>query len=281
MVYDIKPSISDTSASKPLVISKGEIIIDNVSFYYRPERAALDQISLTVPAGKMVALVGPSGGGKTTIMNLLLRFYDPDRGSIVIDQQDIRSTTLSSLRSQVSLVSQDIMLFDDSVRNNILYGRLDATEEEVIQAAYSAAAHDFISSLAEGYDTVVGERGFTLSGGQRQRVAIARAMLKNAPILLLDEATSALDSISEQQIQKALTTLMKNRTTLVIAHRLSTIRNADLIYVVRQGMVIEAGNHHELLEKKGFYHKLYHQQFGGGVIHDNDFFDLEDLNQNT
>lgn len=279
MIYDIEPRIKDTKQSVPLQLREGAVELEGVSFYYRPDKAALEDVNIRVPAGKMVALVGPSGGGKTTIMNLLLRFYDPEQGRILIDNQDIKQVTISSLRQSISFVSQDIMLFDDTIRNNILYGRLDATEEEVIQAAYSAAAHDFISSLPDGYDTRVGEQGMSLSGGQRQRISIARAMLKNAPILLMDEATSSLDSISEQQIQKALVTLMKNRTTLVIAHRLSTIRNADLIYVIRQGHVAESGSHQELLTKQGYYHKLYHQQFAGGVIRDSDFLDLEEMSQ--
>lgn len=260
-LLDTKPRITEKTGAKPLVIQHGHIQYESVIFGYERGKTALHNISLDIPAGKTVALVGQSGSGKSTIMNLLLRFYDPERGSITIDGQNIAHITFASLRENIALVSQDIFLFDDTIRANIAYGRLGATEEEVVEAAYNAAAHDFIGELPQGYDTMIGQHGLKLSGGQRQRIAIARAMLRNAPILLLDEATSALDPISEQQIQSALERLMKGRTTLVIAHRLSTIRNADLIYVLDQGRVVEFGTHKELLIKDGAYCQLYRHQY--------------------
>jgi subfamily B ATP-binding cassette protein MsbA len=208
-----------------------------------------------------VALVGASGAGKTTILNLIPRFYDVDEGSVFMDGVNVRETTFASLFANVALVSQEITLFDDTVRANIAYGRAGASEEEIIEAARNAAAHDFIIDLSDGYDTMVGEQGVKLSGGQRQRLAIARAMLKNAPVLLLDEATSALDTESERQVQAALAKLMAGRTTLVIAHRLSTVTSADLIYVIEQGRVIEQGSHMELMSQGGAYQRLYNLQF--------------------
>ena len=220
-------------------------------------------MSLDIPKGHTVALVGPSGGGKSTTLNLVPRFYDPSEGTISIDGQDIRHVTVESLRKASSLVTQDPFLFDDTVRANIAYGRPDASDEDIMNAARNAAAHDFIMALSDGYDTRVGEAGFRLSGGQRQRIAIARAMLKNAPILLLDEATSALDTASELQVQNALTTLMEGRTTLVIAHRLSTIKHADRIYVIESGRVTEEGSHEELVALGGLYAELSRTQFVG------------------
>jgi subfamily B ATP-binding cassette protein MsbA len=232
-----------------------------VTFGYLPSRPTIESLDLKIPAGKTVALVGASGAGKSTILNLILRFYDVDEGAVQINGQDIREVTLSSLRGSIALVSQDVDLFDDSVRANIGYGRSDASEADIIEAAKSAAAHDFISALPEGYDTVIGPSGHTLSGGQRQRLGIARAMVKDAPILLLDEATSALDSEAEQKIQQALKRLMQNRTTVVIAHRLSTIVGADLIVVMDHGRIAERGNHQELLQAGGVYARLYDRQF--------------------
>ncbi len=260
-LIDTAPSITEKPNAKTLQVTSGTIHYHNVNFAYNAEKQALKNLSLTVPGGKTVALVGPSGGGKSTIINLLLRFYDINSGRITIDDMDIRDVSFASLRESMALVSQDITLFDDTVRANIAYGRPNATEDEIIEAAYNAAAHDFIMELPQGYDTIIGQHGLKLSGGQRQRLAIARAMLRNAPILLLDEATSALDPISEQQIQAALERLMKGRTTLVIAHRLSTIMNADIIYVLRQGSIVESGTHTELIAVQGEYNKLYTQHF--------------------
>lgn len=222
-VLDHEPVVKDTADAKPLVTAGGAIRLDRVTFGYLPSRRTIDSLTLDIPAGRTVALVGASGAGKSTILNLILRFYDVDEGALSIDGQDVRGVTLASLRGSIALVSQDIDLFDDSVRANIGYGRADADDAEIVEAAQSAAAHGFIMELPEGYDTVIGPSGYTLSGGQRQRLGIARAMVKNAPILLLDEATSALDSEAEQKIQQALKRLMQGRTTVVIAHRLSTI----------------------------------------------------------
>jgi subfamily B ATP-binding cassette protein MsbA len=208
-----------------------------------------------------VALVGASGAGKTTILNLIPRFYDVEEGRVVMDGMDVCDVTFSSLFANVALVSQEITLFDDTVHANIAYGRAGATDDEIVEAARNAAAHDFIIDLPDGYETMVGEQGVKLSGGQRQRLAIARAMLKNAPVLLLDEATSALDTESERQVQAALVKLMAGRTTLVIAHRLSTVTGADLIYVIDKGRVIEQGAHEALMSQGGAYHRLYNLQF--------------------
>lgn len=260
-ILDLHPAITDAPDAKPLAIHGGEVRFSDVSFSYDGERKALDHLSLYVPAGKTVALVGSSGGGKSTILNLIPRFYDVADGALTIDGQDVRGVTMASLRSQIALVSQEVALFDDTIRANIAYGRFGATQDEIVTAARHAAAHDFIMGLPEGYDTVVGEHGVKLSGGQRQRLSIARAMLKNAPILLLDEATSALDTESERQVQDALEKLMKGRTTIVVAHRLSTIVEADLIHVIDRGRVAESGAHAELLEKNGIYARLHALQF--------------------
>ena len=222
---------------------------------------AVREVDLLIRRGEFVAVMGPSGSGKSTILNLIPRFYDVGAGAITIDGNDLREVTLASLRASTALVSQEVSLFDDTVRANIAYGRFESTPEEIETAAKRAAAHDFITELPEGYDTVVGEHGIRLSGGQRQRIAIARAILKNAPILLLDEATSALDTESERQVQAALTELMTGRTTLVIAHRLSTVTDADIIYVIENGMVSESGTHAELQAADGHYTRLYALQF--------------------
>ncbi|HUT50315.1 MAG TPA: ABC transporter ATP-binding protein [Alphaproteobacteria bacterium] len=259
-VLEIKTTITEKPGAKVLDVPDGKIRFEKVAFAYTEGVPALRGVSLTVPAGETVALVGPSGAGKSTIMNLIPRFYDVDTGSVTIDGIDVRDATLDSLRANIGLVSQEISLFDDTVRANIAYGRPDATEAEIVAAARQAAAHDFIVALPHGYDTQVGGQGAKLSGGQRQRVSIARAMLKNAPILLLDEATSALDTASERQVQTALAKLMEGRTTLVIAHRLSTVLDADLIYVIDEGRVIESGNHAALIAQDGAYARLYAMQ---------------------
>jgi subfamily B ATP-binding cassette protein MsbA len=239
-----------------------EIEFHDVHFGYAgEERSVLHGVSLIVPAGKMVALVGESGGGKSTLTKLLPRFHDPSSGSVLWDGVELRDATLASLRRQIALVTQETVLFNDTVRYNITYGKPDATEGEIESAARAALAHDFISELPQGYDTIVGERGIFLSGGQRQRLAIARALLIDAPVLILDEATSALDAESEQLVQRAIGNLIRNRTTIVIAHRLSTIRKADLIVVMERGRIIERGTHAELLARGGQYQKLYELQF--------------------
>jgi subfamily B ATP-binding cassette protein MsbA len=260
-VLDVEPTIRDMPGAGPLRITGGEIRFDRVRFGYVPGAVAIDGISLTIPAGRRVALVGPSGAGKSTILNLIPRFFDVCDGSIAIDGQDVRSVTLASLRGAIGLVAQEVSLFDDTVRANIAYGRFGASAAEIEAAARAAAAEAFIRELPNGYDTVVGEHGVRLSGGQRQRIAMARAMLKDAPILLLDEATSALDSESERQVQAALNTLIRGRTTLVIAHRLSTVQGADLICVVDRGHIVESGRHAELIACDGLYARLYSTQF--------------------
>src|SRR6516162_5699005 len=260
-VLDVEPTIREMPGARPLRVGGGEIRFEGVRFGYATGAVALDGISLTVPAGRTVALVGPSGAGKSTILNLIPRFFDVDEGSIAIDGQDVRLVTIASLRSAIALVAQEVSLFDDTVRANIAYGRFGASSAAIEAAARAAGADEFIQELSEGYDTLVGEHGVRLSGGQRQRVAIARAMLKDAPILLLDEATSALDSESERQVQVALRSLMRGRTTLVIAHRLSTVQGADLICVVERGHVVEIGRHAELIARNGLYARLQAMQF--------------------
>ena len=260
-LLDRDPTILEKPDAQALAINGGGMKLEDVRFSYVTDQAALADMSFEVPAGKTVALVGPSGAGKSTILNLIPRFYDVDNGRISIDGTDVRDVKFESLRGAMALVSQEITLFDDTVRANIAYGRPEASEDEIIEAAKNAAAHDFIIEMPEGYDTYVGERGTKVSGGQRQRLAIARAMLKNAPILLLDEATSALDTESERHVQSALTKLMQGRTTLVIAHRLSTVMDADLIHVIDQGRLVESGSHAELITQDGLYARLYQLQF--------------------
>lgn len=256
-MLDLTPAITSRPGAMLLKTSNPEVSFDKVSFSYADGTTALKEVSFTAPAGKTVALVGESGAGKSTILNLIPRFYDVTSGAIRIDGNDIRDITLESLRGNMALVSQEIAIFSDSVLDNIAYGTPGASDEQIIGAAKLAAAHDFIMGLPEGYATRVGENGVKLSGGQRQRISIARAMLRNAPILLLDEATSALDSQSERLVQTALERLQKGKTTIVVAHRLSTIMNADIIFVMKSGEVIESGNHESLVSRNGYYARLY------------------------
>jgi subfamily B ATP-binding cassette protein MsbA len=265
-LIDMEPELKDAPDAKPLQVEQGRIELRDVHFSYNEDAKALHGVTIEAPAGKRVALVGASGSGKTTVLNLVPRFYDIDEGSVTIDGQDVRSVTMRSLREKISLVSQEILLFDDTIRANIAYGKPDANDEEVERAARNAGAHEFIARLPQGYATLVGPRGSKLSGGQRQRIAIARAMIKNAPILLLDEATSALDTESERYVQQALDDLMVGRTSIVIAHRLSTIVDADRIYVMDGGRIVENGSHSELLAKGGAYARLYALQYSDEPI---------------
>ena len=260
-IMDLDEKITDVPNAKPLPPIKGKVEFKDITFSYKEGQPALQHISLKAEPGQMIALVGPSGSGKSTIANLIPRFYDVDSGVITIDDHDIRQVTADSLREQIGLVPQETMLFSTSVMENIRYGRLEATDEEVIEAAKAANAEEFIKELPEGYDTKLGERGLNLSGGQRQRLAIARAILKNPRVLILDEATSALDTESEKIVQDALDNLMVGRTSFVIAHRLSTIFNADQIFVVENGHLREHGTHEELLAAGGLYSNLYNIQF--------------------
>lgn len=262
-VLDTQPDIEDHEGAEPLKQVAGEIEYKNVSFRYNDDSQVLDRISLKIEAGKNIALVGPSGGGKTTLCSLLPRFYEVTQGVITIDGKDIRKVTLESLRKAIGVVQQEVYLFDGTIKENIAYGRAGATEEEIREAAQKANIHDYIQSLEEGYDTYVGERGVRLSGGQKQRLSIARVFLKNPPILILDEATSALDNESEKYIQKSLEELSQNRTTIVIAHRLSTIKHADEIIVITDEGIQERGTHRELLKENGIYAHYYSLQFEG------------------
>lgn len=260
-IMEVKPDIADAPNAQELINVKGNIQFKNVSFAYDENEKVLKNINITIQSGKTIALVGPSGGGKTTLCHLIPRFYEVKEGQILIDEQDIRGYTLYSLRKNIGLVQQDIFLFAGTIGENILYGNVEANEDEVIQAAKNANIHDFIIGLPDGYDTSVGERGIRLSGGQKQRISIARVFLKNPPILLLDEATSALDNETEIKIQQALDHLSKGRTSLVIAHRLSTIKNADEILVLTEEGIKEKGNHEELMDLGGIYYNLYQSQF--------------------
>ncbi len=261
-VMDEDAAIEEKPHALKLPALKDAIELRNVSFGYANEtRSVLREVSLQIAAGTMVALVGESGGGKSTLTKLLPRFHDPTSGTVLWDGIDLREAKISSLRSQIALVTQETVLFNDTVRHNIAYGKPDATQAEIVEAARIAFAHDFIQEMPKGYDTIVGERGIFLSGGQRQRLAIARAILVNAPVLVLDEATSALDAESERLVQRAISNLVRNRTTIVIAHRLSTIRRADVIVVMEAGSLIEMGTHSELLARGGQYKKLYELQF--------------------
>ena len=260
-VLDLPEVIKNAPDAKALPKVKGDVRFNDVSFAYNESEEVLSHVSFEVKPGEMIAFVGPSGAGKSTVASLLPRFYDATNGSITIDGQDIRKVTLDSLREQVGIVPQETVLFNGSVYDNILYGRLDATREEVEAAAKAANAHDFIMQLPNGYETMLGDRGMNISGGQRQRISIARAILKNPQILILDEATSALDTESERVVQEALDRLMVGRTSFVIAHRLSTIKNADKIMVLEKGQLIEQGNHDELMAMDGLYAHLYKIQY--------------------
>lgn len=261
-IMDQEPE-TDCENPEELGEVKGEIRFDNVSFSYREgdEKPVIDNLSLSIAAGRTVALVGPSGGGKTTLCNLIPRFYEIDAGTITLDGHDIRNLRRRELRQNIGTVAQDVFLFEGTVRDNIRFGKPDATEEEIIEAAKKAEIHDFVTSLPEGYDTNVGERGVKLSGGQKQRISIARVFLKDPAILILDEATSALDNVTEQQIRRALDKLSEGRTGLIVAHRLSTVKNADEIIVLTADGVAERGNHEQLLAQNGIYANLYHSQF--------------------
>jgi ATP-binding cassette subfamily B protein len=259
-LLQVPPEISDAAGARPLAVKGGELAFENVGFFYDPDRRILDDVSFRVPAGRTLAIVGPSGAGKSTISRILYRFYDIAEGSVRIEGQDIREVTQASLRAAIGMVPQDTVLFNDTIRYNIRYGRPDANDDEVEAAARLAQISGFIERLPKGYETRVGERGLKLSGGEKQRVAIARTILKNPPILLLDEATSALDTHTEKEIQAALKRISKNRTTLIIAHRLSTVIDADEILVLEQGRVMERGRHADLLAKGGIYATMWDRQ---------------------
>jgi subfamily B ATP-binding cassette protein MsbA len=261
-VLDTPDEWADDVGKPALPAMQHQLVFTNVSLRYRPDSPlVLRDINLEVEAGAVVALVGTSGAGKTSLVHLLPRFYEPTGGCITIDGVDIRGVSLASLRAHIGIVSQDVVLFDDTLWQNIRYGNLHASDTQVQEAARAAYAHDFVLHMAQGYETIIGERGMRLSGGEKQRIAIARALLRNAPILILDEATSALDSASEQVVQYALANLMKDRTTFVIAHRLSTVRHAHKIVVMHAGIIVEVGPHETLLAKQGYYSQLYHLQF--------------------
>ena len=260
-VIDDTPEIIEKKGASELVFKKGEIKFENVSFSYLDDKAStLNSVSLNMPGEKMTALVGHSGAGKSTILNLIPRFYNIKNGDITIDNQSIYNSSIYSLRKGISLVSQDTTLFDDTIKNNISYANLDASQEEIEEAAKNSFANEFIEKLPNKYDTIIGENGIRLSGGEKQRLSIARAILKKSPIILLDEATSSLDAETENKIQKAIGYLTKGRTTIVIAHRLSTILNADKIYVIDKGLVIGEGKHEDLLKSSEIYKNFYEKQ---------------------
>jgi subfamily B ATP-binding cassette protein MsbA len=260
-LLDEVPEIADAPGAAPLPPFLDRIEYDGVTFAYRPGEPVLHGVTLEIRRGERIAFVGPSGAGKTTLIDLLLRFHDPSAGAIRVDGRDVRSVTLASLRDQIALVTQETLLFNATVRENLAYGRPDATDAQIEAAAKAAGAHEFLAGLPRGYATVIGERGVTLSGGERQRVSIARAFLKDAPILVLDEATASLDAASEALIQAALDRLMANRTVLVVAHRLATVRRADRIVVLDRGRIVEEGTHETLYRAGGLYRRLCDLQF--------------------
>jgi len=260
-VLDTEPDIKDSPGAVDISKCRGEIAFRDVSFNYVPSNPVLQNISFIAEPGKMLALVGPTGVGKTTVISLIARFYEPVSGSILLDGRDLKDITLSSLRNQISIVLQDIFLFNGSVADNIAYGCKTATKEEIVDAAKAARAHEFIIEMPEGYDTVIGERGVKLSGGQKQRLSIARAVLRNSPILIFDEATAAVDVETEAKIQQAIQELSESRTIIVVAHRLSTVKRADNILVIQDGKIAEAGNHLDLLAYNGLYKQLCDIQF--------------------
>jgi subfamily B ATP-binding cassette protein MsbA len=260
-VLETESQVADRRRAVTAPRFRGKIEFDDVHFGYGPDQQILKDIHLTIEPGKVAALVGPSGGGKTTLVGLIARFYDPDKGCVRIDGKDIRTFKQRSLRQRISFVLQDTLLFHTTVWQNIAYGRPEASRDKIIQAAQLANAHEFIEQMPEGYDTIVGERGATLSGGQRQRIAIARAIVRDAPILILDEPSSGLDATSEQLVFEALENLMQKKTCVVIAHRLATIQRADVIFVLNEGSIVEQGKHEELLAKGGLYAELHETQF--------------------
>ncbi len=260
-IFDDENKIKNFSEKKDLKIENGSIEFDNICFTYKTKQeSALNKLNMKIPGGNVVALVGHSGAGKTTALNLIPRFYDPHEGKILIDNQSIGNVNLKSLRKNLSLVSQDVVLFDDTIISNIAYAKLDASREEIIRACKFACADEFIDKLPGKYETIIGENGLRLSGGQKQRISIARAILKNSPIILLDEATSSLDADSEQKVQEAIMYLTKNKTTVIIAHRLSTIINANKIFVIENGQVVAEGNHSELIKNSNIYKNFYNKQ---------------------
>lgn len=280
-LLEAEPKVESRARAKTLAQARGQIKIENVTFGYEAERPILKGVTLEAEPGETIAIVGPTGAGKSTLVSLIPRFFDPWEGKVTIDAEDVREIDLKSLRSQIGIVLQEPFLFPLTIAENISYGRPDATREEIESAARAANAHQFIERLAEGYDTVIGERGATLSGGERQRLSIARALLKDAPILILDEPTSALDAQTEAMLLEALERLMKGRTTFIIAHRLSTIRKADRIVVIEDGEIVEVGTHRELLMSKGLYYFLHNLQFNSPVGTDRQFDKVESEEQPT
>jgi subfamily B ATP-binding cassette protein MsbA len=259
-ILDEKPTITDLPGARTLETFDHEIVYRSLSFHDPEKRNILSNINLTIKKGDIIAIVGPSGSGKTTISSLLMRFYEPAEGSVLIDGKDIKDFTLSSLRSHIGIVPQETLLFNESIRYNIVYGRKEASEEDIVSAAKAANAYQFISRMPKGFDTMIGERGVRLSGGERQRLAIARAILKNPPILILDEATSSLDAESEKLVQEAIENLMVNRTVIMIAHRLSTVKKANRIIVIDKGVIVEQGDHEKLISQEGVYSRLHNLQ---------------------